>query len=105
MKVTGKQQTEYFDIFEVQFSLGFITVQGGNLCWLVSLELDWADDPDDRKSTAGYFFSLGSGPITSACKKQQALSLSSAEVEYQATINASQEALSPRQILSEFEFE
>ena len=32
-----KQQKEYFDIFEVQFSLGFITVQGGNLCWLVSL--------------------------------------------------------------------
>ena len=37
MKVTGKQQKEYFDIFEVQFSLGFITVHGGNLCWLVSL--------------------------------------------------------------------
>ena len=25
---------------------------------------DWADDPDDRKSTVGYVFSLGSGPIT-----------------------------------------
>ena len=37
LKVTGKQQKEYFDIFEVQFSLGFIIVQGGNLCWLVSL--------------------------------------------------------------------
>ena len=30
-------QKEYFDIFEMQFTLGFITVQGGNLCWLVSL--------------------------------------------------------------------
>ena len=37
MKFIGKQQKEYFDIFEVQFSLGFITVQGGKLCWLVSL--------------------------------------------------------------------
>ena len=37
MKVTGKQQKEYFNIFEVHFSLGFIIVQGGNLCWLVSL--------------------------------------------------------------------
>ena len=37
MKVTGKKQKEYFDIFEVQFSLGFITVQARNLCWLVSL--------------------------------------------------------------------
>ena len=37
MKVIGKQQKEYFDIFEGQFSLGFITVYGGHLCWLVSL--------------------------------------------------------------------
>ena len=54
---------------------------------------DWVGDPDDRNYTAGYVFSLGSGPVTWACKKQQALSLSSAEVEYRAAINASQEAL------------
>ena len=56
-------------------------------------DLDWAGDPDDRKSTVGYVFSLGSGPVTLAYKKQQALALSSAEVEYQAIVNASQEAL------------
>ena len=50
---------------------------------------NWADDPDDQKSTAGYVFSLGSGPVTWACKKQQALALSSTEVEYLATVNAS----------------
>ena len=49
---------------------------------------DWADDPDDRKSTAGYVFSLGSGPITWACKKQQALALFSTEAEYRAAVNA-----------------
>ena len=54
---------------------------------------DWADDPNDRKSTVGYVFRLGSGPITWACKKQQALALSLAEVEYRAAVNASQEAL------------
>ena len=27
-------------------------------------ELDWANDPNDRKSTAGYVFILGSGPVT-----------------------------------------
>ena len=54
---------------------------------------DWADDPDDRNSTVGYVFSLGSVPVTWACKKQQALSLYSAEVEYRAVVNASQEAL------------
>ena len=63
MKVTGKQQKEYFDIFKVQFSLGLIIVQGKPL--LVGFtDSDWAGDPDDRKSTAGYVFSLGSGPVT-----------------------------------------
>ena len=54
---------------------------------------DWASDPDDRNSTACYVFSLGSGPVTLACKKQQALSLSSSEAEYRAKVNASQEDL------------
>ena len=45
---------------------------------------DWAGDPDDQRSIAGYVFSLGCGPITWACKKQNAISLSSAETEYGA---------------------
>ena len=52
-------------------------------------DLDWVYDPDDRKSTAGYVLSLGSGPITWACKKQQALAISSAEAEYRAAVNSS----------------
>eukprot|EP00253_Pinus_taeda_P031205 PITA_31205 len=66
---------------------------------------DWAGDADDRKSTAGYVFTLGSGPITWACKKQAAISLSSAEAEYRGAVEASKEALWLRQILSEFGFE
>eukprot|EP00253_Pinus_taeda_P015125 PITA_15125 len=65
----------------------------------------WAGDPDDRKSTAGYVFSLGSGPITWACKKQGAISLSSVEAEYRGAVEASKEALWLRQILSEFGFQ
>eukprot|EP00253_Pinus_taeda_P001549 PITA_01549 len=66
---------------------------------------NWASDPDDRKSTAGYVFTLGSGPITWACKKQSAISLSSAEAEYRGVVEASKEALWLRQILSEFCFQ
>jgi hypothetical protein len=69
------------------------------------IDSDWVDDPDDQKSTIGYVFSLGSGPVTWACKKQQAISLSLVEAEYQAVVNASQEALWLQQILSEFGFE
>jgi hypothetical protein len=68
-------------------------------------DLDWAGDPNDQKSTTGYVFSLGSRPVTWAYKKQQAIALSSAEAEYRAAVNASQEALWLRQILSEFGFQ
>eukprot|EP00253_Pinus_taeda_P005010 PITA_05010 len=57
------------------------------------------------ESTAGYVFTLGSGPITWACKKQAAISLSSAEAEYRGAVEASKEALWLRQDLSEFGFE
>eukprot|EP00253_Pinus_taeda_P023912 PITA_23912 len=66
---------------------------------------DWAGDPDDRKSTAGYVFTRGSGPITWACKKQAAISLSSVEAEYCGAIEASKKALWLCQILSKFGFQ
>eukprot|EP00253_Pinus_taeda_P020500 PITA_20500 len=69
------------------------------------IDSDWASDPDDRKSTAGYVFTLGSGPITWACKKQAAISHSSVEAEYRGAVEASKEALWLRQILSEFGFQ
>jgi hypothetical protein len=55
--------------------------------------LDWASDLDDRKSTTCYVFSLGLGPVTWAYKKQNTISLSSTEAEYQTMVNASHEAL------------
>eukprot|EP00253_Pinus_taeda_P021510 PITA_21510 len=65
---------------------------------------DWAGDPNDQKSTVIYVFTLGSRPITWACKKQSAISLSSVEIEYCGVIEASKEALWLRQILSKFHF-
>eukprot|EP00253_Pinus_taeda_P001515 PITA_01515 len=52
----------------------------------------------------GYVFTLGSGPITQACKKESDISLSSAEVEYRGAIESSKEALCLCQILLEFCF-
>ena len=85
--------------------MGFITIKGGKPLLVGCTDSNWVSDPDDRKFTTGYVFSLGSGPVTWACKKQQALALSSAEAEYRAVVNASQEALWLQQILSEFGFE
>eukprot|EP00253_Pinus_taeda_P009699 PITA_09699 len=60
---------------------------------------NWASDPDDRKSTVGFVFTLGSRPITWACKKQSAISLSSTEAEYHGAVEANKEALWLHQIL------
>jgi hypothetical protein len=47
---------------------------------------NWVGDSDDRKFTAGYVFSLGSGPVTWACNKQQAIELFLAETEYRVAV-------------------
>jgi hypothetical protein len=75
----------------IQFRIHYSS--GGTPLLVGFTDSDWTSDPDDHKSTAGYVFSLGLGPVTWACKKQQAIALSLAEAEYRATVNASQEAL------------
>jgi hypothetical protein len=82
MKAIGKQLKGYFAMSVVQFKFGIHYSLGGTPLLVGFTDSDWADDPDDQKSTAGYVFSLGSGPVTWACKKQHAIALSSAEVEY-----------------------
>ena len=81
----------FYVLGTVQFGLHYSS--GGTPLLVGFTNSDWDNDPDDQKSTAGYFFSLGSRPVTWACKKQQAISLSSAEVEYRASVNEIQEAL------------
>lgn len=65
---------------------------------------DWAGDVDNRKSTFGFVFCLGFGPITWSCKKQHAHTLSSTEVEYRVVVHASQDILWLRQLMTEFGF-
>eukprot|EP00253_Pinus_taeda_P031102 PITA_31102 len=68
-------------------------------------DFDWSGDPDDQKSTAGDVFTLLLGPITWACKKQNAIYLYLVEVEYRGVVQASKEAPRLRQILSKFDFQ
>jgi hypothetical protein len=66
---------------------------------------NWVGYLDDQKSAAGYVFSFGFGLVTWAYKKQQDLVLSSTEAKYQAIVNAIQEVLWHRWILSKFGFQ
>ena len=49
---------------------------------------DRAGNSIDRKSTYGYVFMFGGGPICWSRKTQAAIALSSAEVEYRGVVNA-----------------
>jgi len=62
---------------------------------------DWAGDVDDRRSTTGFYFSLGSGSITWSSKRQATVALSSTEAEYVAASTAARELIWLRCLLAE----
>ncbi|XP_073220735.1 secreted RxLR effector protein 161-like [Cicer arietinum] len=45
-------------------------------------DADWCGDMDDRKSTAGYVFTINNSPISWCSKKQNIVALSICEAEY-----------------------
>eukprot|EP01018_Ginkgo_biloba_P023529 Gb_26259 [translate_table: standard] len=63
------------------------------------MDSDWAGNIDDRKSTSGYAFNLGSGAISWGSKKQPIVSLSTAEAEYIAANATACQAIWLRRIL------
>eukprot|EP00253_Pinus_taeda_P005062 PITA_05062 len=64
-------------------------------------DFDWAGDSIDRKSTSGYSFSLGFGPICRSSKKQATIALPSVEVEYRGVVNITVQALWLQRFLTE----
>ena len=54
---------------------------------------------DDRKSTSGYIFQLGTKVVSRSSKKQATIALSSAEAKYIAATSATCEAVWHRRIL------
>eukprot|EP00253_Pinus_taeda_P029123 PITA_29123 len=60
---------------------------------------DWVGSIDDRKSTSGYVFHMGSGAISWASKKQSIVALSIAEAEYVAATSAACQAVWMRRML------
>lgn len=69
------------------------------------VDSDWAGSMDDCKSTTGYVFSLGSGVFSWNSKKQSIVAQSSAEAEYVAAAEASNQAIWIRKILTDLVFQ
>ncbi|GKV33525.1 hypothetical protein SLEP1_g42028 [Rubroshorea leprosula] len=64
---------------------------------------DYAGDLDDRKSTSGFVFMLGSGAISWSSKKQPIVTLSTTEAEYVAATSCACQVIWLRRIMEELE--
>ncbi|XP_043814061.1 secreted RxLR effector protein 161-like [Manihot esculenta] len=81
----------------VNFGIWYTTVSNFKLFGYT--DSDWACSLDDRKSTSGYTFSLGSGAISWSSKKHDTIALSSSETEYIAATSAACQAVWLRRVL------
>ncbi|XP_026400064.1 uncharacterized protein LOC113295948 [Papaver somniferum] len=54
---------------------------------------DWAGDVEDRKSTSGFVFHMGSSVVSWSSKKQQVVALSTTEAEYMAAASSASQAV------------
>ena len=76
--------------------------KGTNFSLVGYTDSDWAGCKDDRKSTSGACQFLGRSLVSWSSKKQNCISLSSAEAEYVAAASACTQLLWMRQTLKEY---
>jgi hypothetical protein len=62
---------------------------------------DWAGSAEDRKSTSGMCFNLGSAMISWGSRKQKSIALSIIEAEYMAASEACTEVVWLRKLISD----
>ena len=63
------------------------------LVLLTFSDADWARDPNDRRSTTGYYFLLSSSLISWRSKKQTHMARSNTETEYRALADTTSKLL------------
>jgi Reverse transcriptase (RNA-dependent DNA polymerase) len=69
---------------------------------VVFTDSDWAGDPDQRRSTGGFVFMMGGGPISwSSHRAKSTSALSAVEAEYVAMCRAAREAAWTHEVIRE----
>lgn len=64
-------------------------------------DADWGSDKVDRRSTSGFLFFYGGGPISWKTRKQATVAISTVEAEYLASTDTAKQALHHRTLLTE----
>lgn len=80
-------------------NFGILYKKVGNLSLFGFSDSDYAGDIDDRKSTSGFVFMMGSAAISWSSKKQQIVTLSTTEAEFVAAASCSCQAIWLRRLL------
>jgi hypothetical protein len=79
--------------------LGIRYRRGGEGSLVGFADSDYAGDVDDRKSTSGYVFMLGTGAVSWSSKKQPVVTLSTTEAEFIAAASCACQGVWLRRIL------
>ncbi|KAJ0478883.1 putative RNA-directed DNA polymerase [Helianthus annuus] len=83
---------------------GIVFKNNGHLDVKAFTDADWAGNPNDRSSTAGFFTLVGGNLVTWRSKKQKVVSLSSAESEFRGIVKGITEILWLKKLMNEIGF-
>ncbi|XP_016168266.1 uncharacterized protein LOC107610775 [Arachis ipaensis] len=83
------------------FNHGLHLKKEGSMTITAYSDSDWAEDPDDRKSTSGYCIFLGSNLVSWGSRKQTAVAKSSTETEYRSVADLVVELIWVKNLLFE----
>ena len=83
---------------------GVLFRKNGHLRIQAYTDADWAGNPNDRRSTSGYFTLVGGNLVTWKSKKQKVVAMSCAEAEFQGIARGVAEVLWLGKLLGELGF-
>ena len=78
-----------------------LCLEGHNIVLSGYSDADYAGDTNDRRSTTGYMFKVGTGAVLWNSKRQQTTATSTVEAEYMATSHSTKEAIWLRQLMAD----
>lgn len=83
---------------------GIFYKKGENTKIIAYTDSDFVGDIDDRKSTSGFVFSLGTGAVSWSSKKQPVVTLSTTEAEYIVVASCACQCIWIKRMLETFGF-